>query len=155
MIKIKKPIIILLLIFLYNCGYSPIYNNTFNSDLKLNILSMEGDNDFNNQIKTYAKLYSDLNSKNEYEVIVNSNYEKNVITKDSSGVATNFKIIATVDFTVKLNGKVQNINFQETIRSVNNSDIFEQNSYEKNLKKNFANSIIKKLITKILRNNDN
>jgi hypothetical protein len=38
---------------------------------------------------------------------------------------------------------------------VNNTDIFEQNNYEKNLKKNFASSIVKKLIIKILRTNDN
>ena len=61
MIQIRNPIIIFLLIFLYNCGYSPVYNNSKNNDIKLNITSISGDNSFNNQIKTYAKLYSNLN----------------------------------------------------------------------------------------------
>ena len=116
---------------------------------------MDGDDDFNNQIKTHAALYSNLDSENEYEVIVNSNYEKIIIAKDSSGIATDYKIIATANFTVELNGKDENINFQETIKIVNNSDIFEQNTYEKNLKRNFASSVIKKLIIKILTISDN
>jgi hypothetical protein len=77
-----------------------------------------------------------------------------VIAKDSSGVATDYKVVATVNFIVKLNGKNQNINFQETIKMVNNSDTFKQKAYEKNLKRNFASSIIKKLIIKILTISD-
>ena len=36
----------------------------------------------------------------------------------------------------------------------NNLDSFEQNNYERNIKKNFASSIREKLITKILNTND-
>ena len=152
---IKKTITIFLFILLYNCGYSSIYSNTKYNDLKLNIISMNGDIDFNNQIKTHATLYSNLNSQNEYDIIINSNYKKDIITKNSSGVATDYKVIATVNFEVKIDGKDKNINFEETIKIVNNSDIFKQNTYERNLKRNFASSIVKKLITKILRNSDN
>ncbi|MDA9153004.1 hypothetical protein N9N83_01620 [Candidatus Pelagibacter sp.] len=155
MMNVKKTIVIFLLILLNNCGYTSIYSNTANNDLKLNIISINGDDDFNNQIKTHAALYSNSDSENEYKVIVNSNYEKIIIAKDSSGIATDYKVIATANFTVKSNGKDENIRFQETIRMVNNSDIFEQNTYEKNLKRNFASSIIKKLIIKILTISDN
>ena len=155
MMNVKKTIVIFLLILLNNCGYTSIYSNTANNDLKLNIISINGDDDFNNQIKTHAALYSNSDSENEYKVIVNSNYEKIIIAKDSSGIATDYKIIATASFTVELNGKDENINFQENIKIVNNSDIFEQNTYEKNLKRNFASSVIKKLIIKILTISDN
>ena len=151
---IKKTITILLLILLNNCGYSSIYSNTKNDNLKLNITSMSGDIDFNNQIKTYTNLYSNLNSENEYEIIINSNYRKDIIAKNSSGVATDYKVIASVNFIVKIDGKEKNIGFEETIKIVNNSDIFKQNNYEKNLKRNFASSIVKKLIFKILRKSD-
>ena len=154
MMNVRKTIIIFLLILLNNCGYSSIYSNTANNDLKLNIINIDGDNDFNTQIKAHASLYSNLDSNNEYEIIVNSNYNKLVIAKDSSGVATDYKVVATVNFIVKLNGKNQNINFQETIKMVNNSDTFKQKAYEKNLKRNFASSIIKKLIIKILTISD-
>ena len=155
MIQIRNPIIIFLLIFLYNCGYSPVYNNSKNNDIKLNITSISGDNSFNNQIKTYAKLYSNLNSKNEYELTINSDYEKITISKNSEGVTTSYKIIATANFTVNMNGKNKDINFQETIKLDNNQDTFKENTYEKSLQKNFASSIIKKLIIKILQDSDN
>jgi uncharacterized membrane protein YjgN (DUF898 family) len=155
MMGIKNKIIIFLLVLLNSCGFSSIYNNVENDNLKLNIISAVGDKDLNNQISNYAKLYSNLNSENEYQVTINSYYDKEVIAKNASGVATDYRVIANVNFIVKFNGKDENINFQESIKMVNNTDIFEQNNYEKNLKKNFASSIVKKLIIKILRTNDN
>ena len=90
----------------------------------------------------------------DYITKINSNYRKDIIAKNSSGVATDYKVIASVNFIVKIDGKEKNISFGENIKIVNNSDIFEQNNYEKNLKRNFASSIVKKLIFKILRKND-
>ena len=110
---IKRTIAILLLILLNNCGYSSIYSNTKNDNLKLNITSMSGDIDFNNQIKTYVNLYSNLNSENEYEIIINSNYRKDIIAKNSSGVATDYKVIASVNFIVKIDGKEKNISLEK------------------------------------------
>ena len=47
------------------------------------------------------------------------------------------------------------IEFNENINIKNQSDSFEQNTYEKNIKRNFASSIREKLITEILNINDN
>ena len=150
----KKIIIILSLIFLYNCGYSSFYKNTKTNDLELRIISMTGDNGLNNQIKNYARLYSNINSENKYEINISSNYEKIILVKNSSGVATDYKIIATVNFTVNLNGKIENISYKEELKIEKNFDTFQQKEYENSLKRNFANSISKKLITRILRISD-
>ena len=150
----KKIIIILSLIFLYNCGYSSFYKNTKTNDLELSIISMIGDDGLNNQIKNYAKLYSNINSENKYEINISSSYEKIILAKNSSGVATDYKIVATVNFTVNLNGKIENISYKEELKIEKNFDTFQQKEYENSLKRNFANSISKKLITRILRISD-
>ena len=45
--------------------------------------------------------------------------------------------------------------FEESINIKNQSDTFEQNIYEKNIKRNFASSIREKLISAILSLDDN
>ena len=152
----KNIIIVFFLVFLYGCGgYSSIYGNQDSQDLQINITKMQGDKDFNNLFKKEINLYSNLNSQNKYDVSVNSKYEKNIISKDSSGVATDYKLLITTKIAINLNGKITNMEFKENINIKNNSNSFEQNNYEKNVKRNFASSIRNKLIIKIQNINDN
>ena len=150
----KKIFLIMLIFFVSGCGYSSIYKNQ-SQNFQIKIETMDGDNEFNNFIKNELKLYSNLGAQKIYLISINSDYKKIAISKDSAGVTTNYKIIATVNFIVNINGKNKNINFQETIKLDNNQDTFKENTYEKNLQRNFASSIIKKLIIKILKDSDN
>ena len=56
---------------------------------------------------------------------------------------------------IKLNNKIHDLKFRESINIKNNSNSFEQNKYERNIKKNFASIIREKLVIKILNLNDN
>ena len=116
---------------------------------------MEGDNEFNNLIKNELKSFSNNNSDQIYNITLNSNYQKTVISKNTSGVATNYNISADVKINFSFNGKVINLVFKEYINIKNNSNSFEQNNYEQNVKRNFASSIREKFIIKILELNDN
>ena len=80
--------------------------------------------------------------------------EKIAITKNSSGVTTNYNILAYVKVNLSLNENNKNLVFKENINIKNNVNSFEQNNYEKNVKKNFASSIREKLILKIIELND-
>ena len=116
---------------------------------------MMGDNEFNSYIKNELKLFSNNNPDEIYDITLNSNYQKSVISKNTSGVATNYNISADVKINLSLNGKITNLAFNENINIKNNSNSFEQNNYEKSVKRNFASSIREKLIIKILELNDN
>jgi hypothetical protein len=115
---------------------------------------MEGDIEFNNLIKNELKLFSNNTSNNIYNVALNSSYQKIAITKNSSGVTTNYNILAYVKVNLSLNENNKNLVFKENINIKNNVNSFEQNNYEKNVKKNFASSIREKLILKIIELND-
>ena len=151
----NKILLILLLLLLNSCGYTSIYKNQKSQNFQININEMEGDNEFNNLIKNELKLFSNSNSDQIYNITLNSNYQKIIISKDSSGVATNYNISVNVKMNLSLNGKVINLIFDENINIKNNSNSFEQNNYEKNVKKNFASSIREKFIIKIFELNDN
>ena len=68
----KKITLILLLLFLNNCGYSSIYKNQMSLDFKINILSEVGDNEMNNLIKNEIRLYSSKDSKNIYNLNIDT-----------------------------------------------------------------------------------
>ncbi len=151
----NKILLILFLLLLNSCGYTSVYKNQKSHSFQVNINEMEGDNEFNNLIKNELKLFSNVNSDKIYDITLNSNYQKIIISKNASGVATNYNISVNVKMNLSLNGKVINLVFDENINIKDNSNSFEQNNYEKNVKKNFASSIREKFIIKIFELNDN
>jgi hypothetical protein len=151
---VNKILLILFLLLLNSCGYTSVYKNQKSQNFQINITGMEGDIEFNNLIKNELKLFSNNTSNNIYNVALNSSYQKIAITKNSSGVTTNYNILAYVKVNLSLNENNKNLVFKENINIKNNVNSFEQNNYEKNVKKNFASSIREKLILKIIELND-
>ena len=151
----NKILLILFLLLLNSCGYTSIYKNQKSNNFQININEMSGDSAFNSYIRNELKLFSNNNPDEIYDITLNSNYQKVVISKNTSGVATNYNISAEVKVNLSLNGKVINLAFNENINIKNNSNSFEQNNYEKSVKRNFASSIREKLIIKIFELNDN
>ena len=151
----KNLILTFILLFLSSCGYSSIYKNQQSLDFQLNIIGAEGDYEMNNFIKNEIRLYSDKDSLNIYNLKIDTNYEKEVLTKNSSGVITDFNLSVVSVFSINFKNKNSNFKFEENINIQNQTDTFEQNTYERNIKRNFASSIREKLISAISDINDN
>ena len=146
----KNIILILFLFFLNNCGYTSVYKNQKSQDFQISIIEMTGDNEINNLIKNELKFYSNRNSNIKYNISINSNYQKIIVSKNSAGVATDYKLIVETVISFDKEGKNNILNFNENINIKSNSNSYEQNNYEKSIKKNFASSISNKFIIKIL-----
>ena len=86
---------------------------------------------------------------------INTDYKKGVLAKNSSGVITDYNLSTTSEVSINLKDQTKIFKFEESINIKNESDTFEQNIYEKNIKRNFASSIREKLISTILSLNDN
>ena len=151
----KNITLIILILFLYSCGYSSIYKNQKSQNFKINIIEAKGNSEMNNLIKNEIKLYSGENTTNIYNLKINTDYMKETLTKDSAGVITDYKLSVISIFTVDLKGMPKVIELKETINIKNQSDSFEQNIYEKNIKRSFASSIREKLMSEIFNINDN
>ena len=151
----KNIILILFLLFLYSCGYTSVYKNQKSQDFQINIIEMTGDIEINNLIKNELKFYSNRNSGNKYDISINSEYQKIIVSKNSAGVATDYKLLVDTKISINLNNKNNILNFSENINIKSNSNSFEQNNYERNIKKNFASSIKNKFIIKIFNLDDN
>ena len=144
-----------MVLFLYNCGYSSIYKNQKIQNFKIKIVELKGDREMNNLIKNEIRLYSNKDSTNIYNLKIDTKYKKEILTKNTSGVITDYTLSVESVFEINSKGKNQIIKITENINIKNQPDSFEQNIYEKNIKRNFASSIREKLISKILNLNDN
>ena len=146
----KNFLLILLIILLTSCGYTTVYNQQEKSDIQINILETSGNNTINNLIKSKIKKYTSRNVNNNFDVSVNSNFTKSVLSRDTTGKASDFRLNLIVEFTVKSKGGIKYFVFEENLNIENSSDTYEQNNYENSIKSNFVNSIIDKLIIKLI-----
>ena len=151
----KNIAILTFILFLSHCGYSSIYKNQQSLDFQFNIIKTEGDYEMNNLIKNEIKLYTNTDSQKIYNIKINTDYKKTVLTKNSSGVITDYNLTTKSKVSINLKDETKIFEFEESINIKNQTDTFEQNIYEKNIKRNFASSIREKLISTIMSLNDN
>ena len=141
-----KKLSILILFFIYGCGYTAIYKDNKINDYNIIISKMSGDIVMNKLIKNELEIISNKDSKNNYYVKLNTIYSKEIKSKNNSGIASNYEI--TVEASFDIDSKL--ITFEEKFIVKNISDSIEQKNYEDIIKKNFASSIKERLITKLL-----
>ena len=149
-----KKVIIILMFLLYGCGYSSVYKNQKNNDILITIVDMQGDNILNNSLKNQLTIASNKKSINIFNISLITDYEKIIVSKNTAGLATDYKLQTTVDFNVTKNGINKKIKFSESLDIKNEGENFEQINYENSIKRNFAISIREKLIPYLLRFDD-
>ena len=148
---IKKHIVLVpLIFFLTNCGFSPIYLKNTNINFSIETVNYVGDIELNNFLKTNLNQYKNENSDRKIMIEATSEYEKIILTKNSAGNVTNYKLVAKVIFLIKPTNKKINIIEEEIISSMD--DKFEEARKERATKQNFARSISNKLISELVIN---
>ena len=150
---IKNNIIIISLLFLLNnCGFTPIYLNNIDTNFSIEQIDYFGDRELNNFLKTNLKNYQNIKSDNKFFIEVNSNFNKIILSKDGTGEATNYQLVAEVTFLINPISKEIKITEKKIMES--KSDKFEETRYEKIIKQNFASSISNKLRSELTIIND-
>ena len=145
----KNIIIISLILFLTNCGFSPIYHNN-NVNFSIEKVDYTGDREFNNFLKINLDKYKNEDADKKIFIKAQSKYEKNILTKDSTGKVTSYKLEVQVTFLVKSNNKKIKITEKKIIDSMD--DKFEETRRVKSVKQSFASSISSKLLTELTIN---
>ena len=128
----KKIFTLILLTFIYGCGYTSIYDE-MRKDLFINILSMKGDFEINNYIKNNLKISSKKNSLNIHDLSFETKYKKIILAKDATGEATDYNLEMSVKFIIASENNKE-IVYKENFKIKKNDDNFEQSNYEKDIK---------------------
>ena len=148
---LKKNIIILsLILFLANCGFTPIYLKNKNINFSVEQVDYIGDRDLNNFLKINLDRYKSGKNSNKISLNVETKYNKNILSKDSTGKISSYQLDVEAIFVIKSTNKIIKITEKKILDS--KDDKFEEARYEKSLKQSFAYSISNKLISELITN---
>ena len=141
----KKIFSFIIIIMLTHCGFTPIYEGKNKLDYNITISESMGDKLINNLISNEIRKISDFNSSKKIILKVETNYSKIVISKNSKGSVSNYRIVMETNIQINYDSKIKDITFKDNQDITNISDIFEQKNYENTIKKNFAIAAAKNL----------
>ena len=145
---LKKIVLFIILVLpISGCDYSPIHSIKTN-DVEIKIISMSGDKEINNYLSKELEKKS-KDSSEKIEVIINTNFSKRVLAKDTKSFATDYELQVIGNFELKKDDKSKTIKITEKFRYKNLNDNYEQKNYEKMVKLNLAQIILSKLNLRI------
>ena len=149
--KKNITLIITLSFFLLSCGYTAIYSQKRNVDFKIISISLEGNREINNLIKANLVRYTVGEKDIKHNISIISEYEKKILTKDSTGSATDFQLSINTKLKVStLNSNKDNItntfDYSNKSNIKNNDNKLEQKNLERTVKINLTTTIINKII---------
>ena len=143
-------LILILLIIISGCGYSPTFKNSDNKNIKIEINEMSGDNFINTQIYSRLAVYSNTLANSSFKITIQTDYEKQNLSKDLTGRITNYELKFTAEIDVNFIELSKKIIIEESFLLNNSSDTFNNNENENLIKKDFANIVAEKLIAQLL-----
>ena len=150
MIKIKKLIpIFLIMILLNNCGYTPRYAVNKNINFTIDLIEFTGDREFNNFLKSKLTRYKKNkdNNKKNYKLNLDTEYKKNIKSRDSTGSAEKYELVIIVNAIVQSELiESKKLIFEEKFIMDKFEDTFEEENYEKTIKENFSDLILDRII---------
>ena len=147
MIIVKKFIFFLLLTTVLNsCGYSPLYTNLEKSNLSLTVNNVQGNDEINKSLVKNLDKYIKNNSENNFKINILSNFNKIILTSNSAGLTTNYRL--ELKFVIEvLNVENKNkIILLEKFDIKKEDSLFDERNYENIVKKDMIENISKKLI---------
>ena len=149
---LKKTFTLILFLFLSSCGYEAIHSkqNIINYDFYISGINFEGDRDVNLKIKEKLNNYKINKANKNFTLKIKSTSEKIIIAKDLKGDPTNFKNITTLYTDVLIEDNVKNkLKFVASFDYNNSKNKTNLKKYEKEIKRNLAETVTNKLIFKL------
>jgi len=147
--KIKSFNLIVIFLLFVSCGFSPLYKDLSNINFSITLNEINGDRKINNLIKSNLDNYNVNNAQKSYSIDINTKYIKDIIAKDTTGAATEYKLTVNTSFKVNSSDYEKEFVFQESFNMNSISDKLEEQDYEENIQSNLANIITRKLILQL------
>ncbi len=139
MIKyLNKYIILICLLSLMGCGYSPILSKT-DYDFRIQIEETFGNEEVNKYIKNNVER---LSGNKVYFLTIDSTKDKIIISKDNKGDPTILEIKISVNYKIKYNDKIileREIMKNSTYNNI--TDKFELKNFEQSLTKSLSDNV--------------
>lgn len=143
----KKIFLVILILLLNNCGYTPIYSSK-DSNFKIVNLNANVNNSLTNYIKNSISVFSNEDSDKKLNISFNFKENVSVILKDSKGDPAKNRLTVTVDVSLFDTDKnlVASNSFSESFQYNIDDNKFNLKQYEKNLKFSLVEQISQQII---------
>ena len=152
--NIKKIIIILSFFLLMSCGYEPIYSKKkLEKNYKFSITSIEFEesNEISQMLINNLKMF--INIKNKLKLLnlkIKSSTNKTTISKNLKGNAERYLIEVRVNLIIFENEVLKKeFFFKESFNYNSQTNKFNLNKYEKNIKENLISKISDNIILEL------
>ena len=146
MIK-KISFLCFILIFLNNCGYTPIYSKK-SQNFNINKINTFGKKNANKILINKLKIYKNNPDANKsFNILINSKSSKTTISKDKKGNPTQFSMALDIDIKItdNFNNEIKKT-FSENSTYDNSENKFDLRKYEDNLIENMSEKIFSEII---------
>ena len=139
------------------CSYKPIFSES-NYNFEINDIIFSGERYINRIIKNKFDLIKKENKQDKkiYNLLINTNKEKIIVSKDSKGDPLKFDLIVTTYF--EINSEEKLIFKKEIIKNnIYNNDVdkFKLEQNEKIILENLSEKISETIISSIINLDDN
>ena len=147
-------VLFILILFFQSCGYAPMYSKNQKVDFYIENIEFDGgDRDLSLLIESKLKKYLVSNQGNKFIIKSSINYQKNSLSKSSTGETLEYELSANVKFEVYSDLVRKEFIIREKFKMNNYVDEFEEMKYERTVKENMARLITSKLIIQLSRFN--
>ncbi len=143
----KKIALVLILLILNNCGFTPLYSS---KNSNYNIISIEKNisNNLTNYIENRINVLSNENSEKNFKINFNLTEDIAVILKDSKGDPKKNRLTITVDLSLFKSDQdlISVKEFSESFEYKIQDNKFNLRQYEKNIKFNLVEDIAQQIL---------
>ena len=147
--KIKSIYIITIFLLFISCGYSPLYKDLTDVNFSISLNKIDGNRTINNLIISNLNSYNSNDEEKNYDMDIKTKYIKDIIAKDTTGAATEYKLTISASFKVNSSDYKREFVFKESFNMKSIADKLEEQDYEETIKSNLVNTITRKLILQL------
>ena len=142
--KVLNLSFLLILLIVNGCGFKPMLAGS-DYDFSIKVKNSSGNEEINSKIQNKLKMLN--GTKRTFDLNINSNETRNVLSKDSKGDPVILEIVISLNYKLAENKKIL-VNKSLTQKSTYNniSDKFELSKSEEMLKDNLVENLVSEII---------
>ena len=143
----KKIFLILIILFLNGCGYTPLYSSK-DSNYKVISLNKNVNNSLTNYVQNSIEAISNENAEKSLNISFEYNENISVILKNSKGDPTKNRLNVVIDLSLldSNDNLITSKKFSESFEYNIDDNKFNLKQYEKNIKFNLIEDITQQIL---------
>ena len=138
--------LLILCLFLFSCGYKPVYQNNNIQNLKFADIIPNGNKEINRKIINSLSIENDEDINNKNKLYITTSHKIETTSRDSQGQAVSFRTNISVNLNIKNDDKSKIKNFSKEFEYKNKDNKFELVEYQNSIKNELVNEIIGEII---------